>query len=48
MESISKKMDLYAKDLVKREVQTTGHWVQFEARDEVNGLLEELFEGRLK
>lgn len=48
MESVSKRMEMFAKDLVTREVQTTGHWVQFEARDEVNGYLEEFFEGRLR
>ncbi|KAI9643146.1 hypothetical protein NHQ30_008882 [Ciborinia camelliae] len=47
MESMKKRMEMFARDLVMREVQTNGHWVQFEARDEVNGFLEEFFEGRL-
>ncbi|KOC13575.1 epoxide hydrolase [Aspergillus flavus AF70] len=34
-----------AGDLVVRRVSTEGHWVQLEAREEVNRFLEEFFEG---
>ncbi|KNG88039.1 epoxide hydrolase [Aspergillus nomiae NRRL 13137] len=34
-----------AGDLVVRRVSTTGHWVQLEAREEVNRMLGEFFEG---
>ncbi|KAB8231984.1 alpha/beta fold hydrolase [Aspergillus alliaceus] len=34
-----------AKNLVVRRVSTAGHWIQLEAREEVNGILGEFFEG---
>lgn len=33
-----------ADDLTVRRVSTSGHWLQLEARDEVNGILKEFFE----
>ena len=35
---------LLAEDVRVKEVSTSGHWVQLEAREEVNRMLEEFFE----
>ncbi|TGO26569.1 hypothetical protein BPAE_0057g00450 [Botrytis paeoniae] len=45
MESVSKPIELFATDLITKEVDTTSHWVQFEAKDQVNGFLEEFLRG---
>ena len=37
----------YAEHCITKEVSTTGHWVQLEARDEVNRMLEEFLESTL-
>ncbi|EDO01367.1 predicted protein [Sclerotinia sclerotiorum 1980 UF-70] len=47
MRSVLERMQLFAEDLVTREVQNRGHWVHFEAKDEVNGFLDDDYEGKL-
>ncbi|TVY82821.1 Epoxide hydrolase A [Lachnellula suecica] len=37
----------YAEQCIVKEVSTTGHWVQLEARNEVNEMLEKFIEGGL-
>ena len=41
---VEENMRLVAQDLTFRRVSTKGHWVQLEAREEVNGILERFFE----
>ncbi|KAL2860944.1 alpha/beta fold hydrolase [Aspergillus lucknowensis] len=41
---VEKQMKQVASDVTFRRVNTSGHWVQLEARDEVNALLKEFFE----
>ncbi|KAL4900704.1 hypothetical protein BDW74DRAFT_161401 [Aspergillus multicolor] len=41
---VEEQMKLFAKDFTFMRVSTTGHWVQLEARDEVNFILKEFFE----
>jgi pimeloyl-ACP methyl ester carboxylesterase len=39
----SEQMKLVAEDITFEQVTTGGHWVQLEARDEVNAMLERFF-----
>lgn len=40
----AEQMKAIADDLVAKEVSTRGHWMQLEARDEVNSILKDFFE----
>jgi soluble epoxide hydrolase/lipid-phosphate phosphatase len=46
--SLSKRMTDHAEDCISKQVSTTGHWVQFEATDEINKMLEEFLESTLQ
>ncbi|RDW74577.1 alpha/beta fold hydrolase [Aspergillus mulundensis] len=41
---VEEQMKQVANDLTFRRVSTAGHWVQLEARDEINSILKEFFE----
>lgn len=41
MPGFAEQIRQFADDVTMKEVRTSGHWVQLEARDEVNGILEE-------
>jgi hypothetical protein len=46
--SLSKRVTDYAEDCISKQVSTLGHWVQFEATEEVNKMLEEFLKGTLQ